>query len=277
MVISRQEATVAASAVSIMLIPLIAGSNILFDRTLDKLSIDFDVSAKALTKPARALKSIDYKPPNRGAPSSTVAGGARLRPATEIQDGGERTGTIPPPCSQPLVVFLVPQSHAGQTVSGRPTFFWYLSDPKVKTVEFNLKKAGAQESIFSNERVDIPAAGIIKLKIPENVPELTEGQDYVWSVSSVCVDKGVVKKRVALAGITRVAPTSELTKQLTSAKSESDRAKAYAQQGYWYDALEALSKASDAKPEDPSIVEDFYSLLKQVGLDGVVEQVRQQS
>jgi len=144
------------------------------------------------------------------------------------------------------------------------------------SVEFSLKKEGANEPFFK-ERLEVPKPGIIQTQIPKGQPELTIGQEYLWSVSVVCNTEQDSKKVTVQAGIRRVAPTQELTRRLRRAQSERDRARIYAQQGFWYNALETISNASEAKPQDRSITEDFYSLLDQVGLNEVVAKQRQNS
>lgn len=281
-------------AVSVLLSQLVSWSNTPLTQTFKGLSIELGFNYSVLAQlPARDGTGINYSPPNRGAPSSTASGGARNHEGPtnfESNDdsvirtrGSENTPPAPPAspaqiqpltreCSQILPVFLVPQDHAGQTTSGRPKFFWYMSD--TSPVEFALKKVGADEPLFK-EQLQIPKAGIIETEIPKGQPELTVGQDYLWSVSVVCnTDRGS-KTVTVQAGIRRVAPTRELTRRLRTAQSERDRARVYAQQGFWYDALETISKASDARPQDRSISEDFYSLLNQVGLNEVVAKARQ--
>lgn len=298
MVICRQQATVVTGAVSILLSQLIGSSHNPLNQTLRGLSIELDSNSSVLAQlPPRQGTGMNYKPPNRGAPSSTGSGGARNHEGPTILQSDEDSiqlrgnPNIPssPParpispsqiqprvreCSQILPVFLVPQDHAGQTTSGRPKFFWYMSD--TSSVEFSLKKEGANEPFFK-ERLEVPKAGIIQTEIPKGQPELTIGQDYLWSVSVVCNTEQGSKKVTVQALIRRVAPTQELTRRLRRAQSERDRARIYAQQGFWYNALETISNASEAKPQDRSITEDFYSLLDQVGLNEVVAKQRQNS
>ncbi|MCL1468197.1 DUF928 domain-containing protein [Argonema galeatum] len=295
MVICRQQATVVTGAVSILLSQLIGSSNNPLNQTFRGLSIQLGFNSSVLAQlPPSDGTGINYTPPNRGAPSSTGSGGARNHEGPTILQSDEDSiqlrgnQNIPPvspaspvpiqplrrECSQILPVFLVPQDHAGQTTSSRPKFFWYMSD--TSSVEFTLKKEGANEPFFK-ERLEVPKAGIIQTEIPKGQPELTVGQDYLWSVSVVCNTERGSKKVTVQALIRRVAPTEELTRRLRRAQSERDRARIYAQQGFWYDALETISKASNDKPQDRSITEDFYSLLDQVGLNEVVAKQRQNS
>ncbi|MCL1468198.1 DUF928 domain-containing protein [Argonema galeatum] len=275
MVILRKQTNVVTGAVSILLIQLIGWSNTPLNQTLKGLSIDLGFNSKALANPPTARKSIEYKPPNRGAPAGTIAGGARLVDPPDTFRG------VTPSCDKSLLVPLVPENHAGQTISRHPTFFWYLSDKGFSDTEapkmvFALKQVGKAEVVFT-QQFSIAKAGIIQMELPSEKPELMAEKDYIWSVSVLCNENGKLKNMVVEALIRRVTPTPALTRRLSSASSESDRAITYAQEGFWYDALQALSKASDAKPDDRSITEDFYSLLKQVGLNEVVAQVRKQS
>jgi predicted Zn-dependent protease len=70
------------------------------------------------------------------------------------------------------------------------------------------------------------------------------------------IAKGVIK---------RVSSPGDLDKKVESV-TDTEKAAIYAEAGIWYDALEAISNAVDAHPEDASLREQRASLLKQVGL-----------
>ena len=73
------------------------------------------------------------------------------------------------------------------------------------------------------------------------------------------------KDMVAKGIIKRIKPPADLA--ATSEKADDlERAEAYAQAGIWYDALDAISNAIEAHPDDASLREQRASLLKQVGL-----------
>lgn len=274
----RQQPIIITGAVLAILIQPIAWSNVPLDRTSSRSSIKLHFNSKALTDPPTLGTDIQYTPPNRGAPEITASGGTRLLDIPLL-----RTDKLPPSCSESLAVPLVPQNHVGQTISGRPTFFWYLSDKVLPTnssqipkIEFALKQKGKDESLFTKE-IAIDKTGIIQFVLPNNQPELKAGQDYLWSVSVVCYDSQneQFKKKVVEASIRRVAPLTQLTAQLSSVTSQRQRARIYAQNGFWYDGIEALSRASTSEPNQQSIYEEFFSLLNQVGLKQVTDQMRQ--
>lgn len=66
-----------------------------------------------------------------------------------------------------------------------------------------------------------------------------------------------------------------LLSALFAASSERKRALIYAQAGLCYDALEAISTAHGANPNDRSVLDDRLLLLDRVGLTQVAAQERQ--
>lgn len=299
-----QQASVISGAVTIILLQLIAWGNIPESYILKGLSIALGLNSPALADPIRGGAGINYKPPDRGAPEATEAGGGRAHEkptifeteenwtrgdsthrGTEVLGDSDSTRrrtpvpleSLPRECSQSVPVILVPQNHVGQTTSGYPTFFWHVSDPNLRTMVFSLKKAGETQAIFT-QQLEVDKPGIVQMKMPKEQQELVVGQDYLWSISFACkLDGQKMKKIVVEAGIRRVAPTAELTRQLNGATSPQQKARVYAQQGYWYNALEVLAAASTADPNNKAVYEDILSLLDQVGLDRVTAKERQQT
>lgn len=185
-----------------------------------------------------------------------------------------------PSCSESLLIFLVPENHFGLTTSGYPTFFWYVtenlaSEKFFSEMEFELKQVGKNEPIYKDKIPVERKPAIVQIQLPKNSPQMVTGQEYVWSVSTLCVANGEIKKMMVQSSIRRVAPTPALTRLLGAAKSEREQASAYAVEGFWYDAVATLVKAADRNPDDRAIAEDFYSLLDQVGLNEVTAKVRQ--
>jgi hypothetical protein len=135
-------------------------------------------------------------------------------------------------------------------------------------------ESGVAEPIFV-QQIQIQKAGIVRMEMPKNLPELVPGKEYRWSVSLIRNDNRRSDDTFAQSWIKPVPETPELKQQLAAAKSDRERASIYAQAGLWYNALNALSTAQAANPTDPSIREDFLSLLAQAGLTEVVVQERQ--
>lgn len=303
MAICCQQVIFFTSAVSILGSQLINLNHPSFHHTLTMVSNGLNFNSKAFA--IEPTTGIRYTPPNRDAPPTTASGGTRshegptilqheedllLRRPTRRDNmsvpntrGDERRPIAPPAapvqapsllpqCSEKLPIFLVPKDHAGHTTSSRPKFYWYMADPG--SVEFSLKKVETEEPLFTNQ-LTIPKAGIFKAVIPPNQSELSVGQDYFWSVSVNCQTNQGVKKVTVQAVIKRLAPTVKLTRDLKGATSPRDRARVYAQEGFWYDALAILFDASNLRPNQPSIRQDLFSLLDQVGLQNVTSKERE--
>ncbi|WP_421657325.1 DUF928 domain-containing protein [Leptothermofonsia sp. ETS-13] len=207
-----------------------------------------------LAAPALAAQTV-YRPP--------------LRPRPLIRTSG--TGSRG--CyqkNQPIQLsLLVPERHVGQTVSARPSFFWYLENAKV--AKFTLVEPGVPKPLLE-KTLQVSGAGIMQVELPENAPELAVGKEYRWSVTVLCnPNRPSEVASYTQSFIERVASTPELIKQLGNAKSDLERARIYAQSGLWYDTLSALSTASE---KDPIARSEMLSLLDQVGLSNVTKQAR---
>src|SRR5919202_511394 len=118
--------------------------------------------------PEQAESNFNYVPPYRGTPRRTQGTGSR---------GGDESETL-------ILKLLVPNDHTGQTLSGHPTFSWYVSEIPEEPVEFALVESGVAQPIFV-QQLQLDKAGIIELEMPKNLPELVPGKEYRWSVSLV--------------------------------------------------------------------------------------------
>lgn len=279
MINDRQQNPWILSIISILLLQLVTTNNQLFK----PISIGlFNLPALAQTLPG----DIQYSPPDRGAPRSTSSGGARAHEKPTILESEEnwtRTRgtptpaptpiqTVPKECISTTPTLLVPQNHLGLTTSSNPTFLWYLPNKDVEIMVFELRKAEEKEPIYAEQLQ--PSAGIIQMQLSKDKAELEIGKKYIWSVSVSCVTGGKRRKISVEAGIMRVAPTPELTNQLSQATTPQQKARVFAQKGYWYDALETLSIAFTANPNQ-STYSDILALLDQVGLNEITKKERQ--
>ncbi|NJK54265.1 MAG: DUF928 domain-containing protein [Leptolyngbyaceae cyanobacterium SU_3_3] len=93
----------------------------------------------------------------------------KLANLASTQGAGSRTGGE---TAQAKVELLVPKDHVAFTTKARPTFFWYVSKVPSAPVEFALHQQGVAAPILV-KRVDITQAGLVKLEMPLDAPELT--------------------------------------------------------------------------------------------------------
>jgi hypothetical protein len=243
MVSTRVLISVITATASISLMPLTSWLNVFPNQT-------FAGSALA-SFPEQTKSTFKYIPPERGTPRRTQGTGTR---------GGDESESV-------ALKLLVPHDHTGQTLSGHPTFFWYVSEVPTEPVEFALVESGVAQPIFV-QQLQLYKAGIVRLEMPKNLPELIPGKEYRWSVSLINNTERRSHDTFAQSWIKRVPETPALKQQLATATTVRDRASVYAEAGLWYDALNALSTT-------PSVREDFLLLLDRFGLQQVADQERQ--
>lgn len=205
--------------------------------------------------PEQTLSTVQYVPPYRGTPRRTQGTGTR---------GDDESKSV-------ALKLLVPDDHTGQTISGHPTFFWYISEVPTEPVEFSLVESGVAQPIFV-QQLQLNKAGIVRIEMPKNLPELVPGKEYRWSVTVIGNANRRSNDTFAQSWIKRVPTTPTLQQQLAAANSDRDRALIYAKAGLWYDALNTLSTAQAANSTNSSIRQDFLSLLDRAGLAEVAQQ-----
>ena len=151
-------------------------------------------------------------------------------------------------CNNQVLHLLIPEDHTPNTIAAHPSFFFY---SEFKRVNFVLSAPGRSEPLYEREMM-INTPRVVRVEIPETALPLEVGQEYVWTVVATCPSAGEIYARASLR---RVELTSELEKALSAAKSNDDRARIFAEQGLWHDAL-AAGNASDY----------FWLLLAEIGV-----------
>lgn len=264
MITSYQCPSVVAGATAVILVQFSLGAPS-FDHSFKGPITRSIFSPPALAgPPPKARPKFRYNPPNRGAPRSTQA--TISRGCTQSASAQSNSATPAP------LTLLAPNDHDGLTTSGHPTFFWHISTPV--SMVFALTEPGVAQPILE-QQIQPQQAGVVQLKMPKDSPELSPGREYRWSVTLICNPDRPSANPFIQSWIKRIPAKPELTQQLAAATSDHERALIYAETGFWYDALEAISTAQTANPVDPSILEDRLTLLDQAGLRQVVAQERQ--
>jgi hypothetical protein len=245
---SRFAAYLAASS-----IPLFAGaSQAQSEPTASPASSAKVESSPTLTPMATAAATrtpskLLYKPPaGAGNIPTRVSGGAR--------GGG----------SDASLLALVPD-HAALTTHAQPSLFWFQSKPAKVKLELTLIEPGKAKPLLALKAEQASKSGIRRIKLESYKVELQPEVPYEWVVAIVPDAANRSMDVIAKGTIKRIAPPASLTKDVETL-DPLDRAAAYAEAGIWYDALESISNAVDAHPDDASIRAQRAALLKQVGL-----------
>lgn len=196
-----------------------------------------------------------YKPPRRGAPRGRVGGGSRGTGET-----GETGVTLRA---------LVPD-HVGLTVKEGPSLFWYLSEETPYPIELTVIECQAIHPRVE-KRVNPPVyPGVNRIELTDYGVQLSPGVCYEWFVSIVSDPDHRSKDIIAGGAIERMNISEALRDKLSQAK-RTEVPHIYADAGFWYDSLSAISDLIDSSPDDQELKTLRASLLKQVGLGEIAE------
>ncbi len=215
----------------------------------DRQAFSPSLATLDLMPPALASDGIRYRPPKLKRAIRTAGTGSRSLSC----DRASRT----------TLTLLVPDNHVGLTTEARPTFLASVSG--VKSAEFSLVEPGVAKPIFV-QTVQPNAQGLVRVEMPKTAPELVAGKEYRWSLAVVCNPRRPSEDIYTQSLIQRIQLASATQQQLTTAKSDQERGRIYADAGIWYDALAVLSQGN-ANPATSAANQDFATLLNQVGLN----------
>lgn len=224
--------------------------------------------------------SVEFNPPDRGAPGRLVGAGTRFSQPMEFTRGpvGNRRQapiTINSETLTSPLVALVPSSSLGNyglTLDGYPSFYIHMPAVPGARLEFILLDelgdriyetgylVGDQEATFS---IDLPRNA--------NLPPLEVGLSYNWQVRLKLNPNSIVTDYIVQGQIERFEPEASLMKDLEGASPE-EKVVLYAQAGLWYDALHTLAELRRANPNDPLLANEWAQLLRSVGLDDIADQ-----
>ena len=153
----------------------------------------------------------------------------------------------------------------GYTAAERPTVWVYVpyGNPAIPA-KFTLDDDDAGTQIHT-QAVTLPTQpGILGIRLPDSAPALQPGKRYRWYFSLTCSTPsggmaGLDTVSVD-AVVIREAPKPDLKGQLTAGASLQN-AIAYAQAGFWYDALTNLAELRRQTPQDADLKAAWADLL----------------
>jgi hypothetical protein len=196
----------------------------------------------------------DPTPPQQGSPSGRQRGGASRGPCRQFQS----------------LTALVPATKGmvwGQTVSDRPTFWFYIPDPLTTQtpIEFTVQDAADNYIYQTRLTTSVKEPGLIQLSVPATAKPLEVGKPYAWTLSVYCNPDKPSEAVFVKGTVQRVAPNSVLINRLKSAPPL-EQVNIYAAEGIWHEALNQLAVLHRANPKNPQITSSWTSFLQQVDL-----------
>ncbi len=198
----------------------------------------------ATTKP---VKKIQYIPPFLGAPSNDRLQSMGVR-STSKQEENIFSVLTPP--------------HTGLTTKSQPILYWFTSSPIPKSVQHIEFVLNSEQSIVPILRVQLSLAqknSAHPLVLADYGIMLKPEINYSWSIALVKNSNARSNDLVSSGKIRYVNPSIVLQQTLRQLPARK-KVIAYAQAGYWY---EAIKIAIDQQTEQP---ENLILLLKQNNL-----------
>ena len=181
----------------------------------------------------------------RGAPSRRVGGSSR------------GIGDLP-------VLSVIAPDHVGRTVSERPALYWFISRRSPVRVEITLIHAKATKPVVEVSIAN-SVPGIHRFDLAEHNVRLKPDEEYLWSVSLVWNDAQRSSDIVSQGSLIVVAPSAALKARLAGIP-KSAQARVFATEGFWYDAIAALSESIEEQPAETALRAQRAALLERAGL-----------
>ncbi|MBW4635273.1 MAG: DUF928 domain-containing protein [Iphinoe sp. HA4291-MV1] len=190
-----------------------------------------------------------------------------------VVKGVQRGGAVRGRCSNlnQQIVALVPSTEKGipfveQTISERPTFWFYIPDLSVSRLntEFVLLDSQDKEVYSATFRLK-QQPGIINLQLPKTIPALKEGNEYRWVFSAICNQENRAADAIVNGRLQRIPVSSALSTQLKTT-SPKERVSVYTDAKLWYETLTALAELQSSNPQDIQVKTDWANVLQLMGL-----------
>ncbi|MDM8516877.1 DUF928 domain-containing protein [Desulfobacterales bacterium HSG16] len=161
---------------------------------------------------------------------------------------------------------LAPE-HVGLTASSQPVLHWYSSGPWSGKISLTLNEVGSvnPDPILETEIKGPAKEGVYQIRLADYNIHLKPGTDYEYYLTIVRSKKERSADLSVSGAIRYVEPSSELSAQLANTE-KGQLHYVYAEYGYWYDAIDSVSRLIYTKPNDTALRTQRGALLAQVKL-----------
>ncbi|MCP4348817.1 MAG: DUF928 domain-containing protein [Desulfobacterales bacterium] len=155
--------------------------------------------------------------------------------------------------------------HTGLTTNSQPSLRFYLSAPWPGNIEFALNNPDIIEPVLETSIKGPFREGVYRINIADSNFTLRPDIEYEWFIAIILDPEERSGDFLGSGTIRHVEPSDKLSKDLAS-YTEDKQHFAYAENGYWYDAVESLSSLIDAEPGNNTLRTQRSDLLRQVNL-----------
>jgi hypothetical protein len=190
---------------------------------------------------------------------------------------------------QPLLTLITPED-GGRTANAQPTLYWYLYDqPKQMSSSTNKPDHPVNETdetthtidsqdcfvgqlriILTEDQKDITTifqtkltmkSGLSSFKLPI-AASLQTSKSYRWEITLPDQQNELEEDVIVSGWIMYSPPESSLQKSLMRALTTRDRAKIYADAGYWFEAIDGYTRWLKINPKDFNARNSRNEILK---------------
>lgn len=211
-------------------------------------------------------------PPGQDAPKSARGAGRRRteKICPKVASILEQT----PPLAEPTTAeawptILTPTDAKGLTIASHPTFLVYIPETTAKNLEFALVDITqkGEQIIYQMQMPIMQKPGIVRISVPDTIPDLEVGKEYEWYVTLACKNGRSDPNDYLIKGkIQRQAETAIATMP----KHQSitiENIQLYGEKGLWFDVSAALALLRRNQPQDPAVKSLWVQLLRDVDLE----------
>lgn len=162
------------------------------------------------------------------------------------------------------MVPLIPET-AGLTSTPQPSLLWYVSGTWLDKMEFRINAFKADEPLLDTHIPGPRSEGIYRIDLSDYNISLNPDTEYEWFLTIVWDENDRSADYFISGTVIYSPPVDAVSERL--ANTPKDRLYAvYADAGYWYDAMDHLSRQIEANPDDTELRKYRAKLLEQVNL-----------
>lgn len=199
------------------------------------------------------ILGLTFDPPDEDQPRTSSSGGSRGKHC--LADSVE---------AAPYLIAVVPQEFAGLTTQAHPSILVYVGSTTASKAFFSIKDEKQDTQYYTP--LDLPEkAGIIRIELPDETPELKIGQTYSWHFALMCDDQLRPDSPTVEGYIQRTALSSILTEDSPLV----NQVALYSEAGIWYETAEILATLRHAEPDNAAIAQAWDNLLTTAGLEAI--------
>ncbi len=176
----------------------------------------------------------------------------------------QRRDTVVVRCPTVVSLSILAPDDGARTLSEYPTIYWYINQRLSGNEFFNIRlgKGISNHRVFykDSNNLDRSASRLYSFTMPLNSKPLAELELYTWDITFNAPYSSNVSSR---AFIKRESNPS-VEQQVKIASTDLEKARIFAQNRYWYDALHLYSIWILAHPDDTIALSERKAMLDEI-------------